>query len=629
MEVFVTNIPQQMTDRVLRNHLQPLMKDLSIDTYRCQKPQQKQFGFLVFLDINDGNRFLEKYGETKASRSLSTTPPKILILNTPIYCAKSHKSPNLHLLQSLEKEKRDQKTKTRTVVTTETSRQPIKNHFALDSVSCGIWSYAGNKAVYVPYYHHEELGSATFGARSLLVKLWRGQRIEFMYTSIYNLSMEDAPHPSFTLQLWESPRFYEHEDFDSTKSVTETLISRAAKMNVHGPRGPKRRRVASLSADHAPIASICFVFRIMLMQTEEGVEVNGRRVGIEAHMHALQRIPGLPPILHQQFDSRKPRRRLADDIKALDSLLATTQDLPWRIKFQIRVLVSDGYLTPSQTIRLLSEFNKLVLRCDIDTSVATIRKFRGQIPYAGPETEAADLESKSLVKMLCDAEAQVKIDQEQYSGSEEYTSDRRNLAMIHHVKITPTATYLSGPKLEPMNRVLRKYPNHHEYFLRVQFGDEDGAPIRFNPRVSNDFIFEQRFKSVLRNGISIAGRKHDFLGFSHSSLRAQSCWFMAPFVHNRSLLLDRQLIKELGDFTHIRCPAKCAARIGQAFSETPTAVDFPRGTFSKLDEVERNGRVFSDGVGTISTIAMQRIWKAVPSMRDLRPTCFQIRFRGT
>lgn len=621
----MTNIPQQMTDRVLRNHLQPLMKDLSIDTYRCQKPQQKQFGFLVFLDINDGNRFLEKYGETKASRLLSVTPPKIQVLNTPIYCAKSHKSPNAHLLQSLEKEKRDHKTRARTVVTTEKSGQPIKNQFALGSVSCGIWSYVGDKVVYVPYYHHQEPGGATFGARSLLVKLWCGQRIEFMYTSIYNLSMEDAPHPSITLQLWESPRFYEDEDFGST----ESLISRTAKMSINGSRGPKRRRVASLSAEHAPIASICFVFRIMLTQMEDTVDVNGRRVGIEAHMRALQRIPGLPPILHQQFDSQEPRSRLADGIRVFDSLLASSPDLPWKIKFQIRVLVSDGYLTPSQTIDLLLEFNRLAFRCDVDTSVATIRKFRGQIPYAGPETEAADLESKSLVKMLCDAEVQVRSEQEQYSGTEEYTSAREDLAMIHHVKITPTATYLSGPKLEPMNRVLRKYPNHHEYFLRVQFGDEDGEPVRFNPRVSNDFIFEQRFKSVLRNGITIAGRKHDFLGFSHSSLRAQSCWFMAPFVHNGSLLFDRQLIKELGDFTHIRCPAKCAARIGQAFSETPTAVDFPLKTFHMLDEVERNGRVFSDGVGTISTMAMQRIWKAVPSMRDLRPTCFQIRFRGT
>jgi hypothetical protein len=93
-------------------------------------------------------------------------------------------------------------------------------------------------------------------------------------------------------------------------------------------------------------------------------------------------------------------------------------------------------------------------------------------------------------------------------------------------------------------------------------------------------------------------------------------------------LYDRVLIKQLGDFTQIRCPAKCAARIGQAFSETPTAITFPPGTVKKMADIEHNGRVFSDGVGTMSTSVMRKIWKAVPSMRDLKPTCFQIRYQG-
>jgi hypothetical protein len=103
---------------------------------------------------------------------------------------------------------------------------------------------------------------------------------------------------------------------------------------------------------------------------------------------------------------------------------------------------------------------------------------------------------------------------------------------------------------------------------------------------------------------------------------------MAPFMYEGSLLYDRQLIQQLGDFTQIRCPAKCAARIGQAFSETPTAVTFPSGTVQKIADIERNDRVFSDGVGTMSASVMRKIWKAVPSMRDLKPTCFQIRYQG-
>jgi hypothetical protein len=208
-------------------------------------------------------------------------------------------------------------------------------------------------------------------------------------------------------------------------------------------------------------------------------------------------------------------------------------------------------------------------------------------------------------------------------------TDSGNFAMIHRAVVTPAGIYLYGPDPEPMNRVLRKYALHHEYFLRMEFTDEDGQPVRFNPRVSNDAIFHQRFKSVLEKGFSIAGRKFDFLGFSHSSLRSQACWFMEPFTHNGSLLYDRMLIKELGDFSKIRCPAKCAARIGQAFSETPIVITLAPGVVRAMKDVQRNGRVFSDGVGTISRSIMHKIWEALPKIRNLKPTCFQIRFQGT
>jgi hypothetical protein len=69
-------------------------------------------------------------------------------------------------------------------------------------------------------------------------------------------------------------------------------------------------------------------------------------------------------------------------------------------------------------------------------------------------------------------------------------------------------------------------------------------PVRFNPRISNERIYHGRFKDVLLNGIKIADRKYDYLGFSHSSLRAQTCWFVAPFVHDGGLIWDRMIIRE-------------------------------------------------------------------------------------
>lgn len=103
---------------------------------------------------------------------------------------------------------------------------------------------------------------------------------------------------------------------------------------------------------------------------------------------------------------------------------------------------------------------------------------------------------------------------------------------------------------------------------------------------------------------------------------------MAPFWHNNSLLFDRMLIQSLGDFASIRTPAKCAARIGQAFSDTRTAVKIDLQALYELPDVKNNGRVFSDGVGTISRSLLEKIWERLPKKTLPHPTCLQIRFQG-
>jgi hypothetical protein len=259
--------------------------------------------------------------------------------------------------------------------------------------------------------------------------------------------------------------------------------------------------------------------------------------------------------------------------------------------------------------------------------VGSLKKLFTQIPFAGPGTEADQLEVASIIELLQSNENNYN----KYGLSvDDINAQERseNVAIIHKVKVTPSGTYLYGPEPESNNRVLRKYPNHHDYFIRVQFCDEDGQPIRFTSGVSQDRIFNGRFKKVLRDGIKIADRVYLFLGFSHSSLRAQSCWFMAPFVHNGSLMYDRMLISDLGDFTVIRSPAKCAARIGQTFSDTPTAVSIDPRVVRIVKDVTFGARVFSDGVGTMSESVWRQITDGLSRKGRSPPTCFQIRYAG-
>lgn len=104
---------------------------------------------------------------------------------------------------------------------------------------------------------------------------------------------------------------------------------------------------------------------------------------------------------------------------------------------------------------------------------------------------------------------------------------------------------------------------------------------------------------------------------------------MAPFKHDGVLLTATAVIANLGDFSAIRSPAKCAARIGQAFSTTDGAVKIPFDAVGGIPDVERNGRVFSDGVGTISMEVLAMLWKDYAPARKSTPTVYQIRFAGT
>lgn len=103
---------------------------------------------------------------------------------------------------------------------------------------------------------------------------------------------------------------------------------------------------------------------------------------------------------------------------------------------------------------------------------------------------------------------------------------------------------------------------------------------------------------------------------------------MAPFVLDGNLLHARAVIKDLGDFTIFRSPAKCAARIGQAFSQTLSSTPIPESAIYRIPDVERNGYTFSDGVGTCSRDIMKKIWERYSRRRAHKPTIFQIRFQG-
>lgn len=106
---------------------------------------------------------------------------------------------------------------------------------------------------------------------------------------------------------------------------------------------------------------------------------------------------------------------------------------------------------------------------------------------------------------------------------------------------------------------------------------------------------------------------------------------MAPFFHDGALQTYFSVISYLGKFQDITSPARCAARIGQAFSETPLAISLKDSGITPTIvgdiESEDGSRVFSDGVGTISQYIMETIQAEALDGKD-SSTCFQIRWAG-
>jgi hypothetical protein len=620
MEVFVRDVPPQLTENGLRNFLLPHLVGLSITTFHCQKQLHQRWALITFLRIEDGSRFLGTYGQG--------SPKQIEMLQSYISCSISKKAANAHLIRSLAKEEKEKENTPKLAkgLTKEKSNTSTVTTFPLSEISCGIWTYSGSELAFVPNLTWKTKAEAKFRTQSMSLTAEMGKRIDIPYSIVAGITTEDVGNVSFTFTLFKAPRIYVVSQQSNSVRDPSAAMSR---LSLRDRGSSQRIRAGSIDNEHALLSGTCLVYRLAVstrVTVGRGASNFAEEVG--THMRALAKMPGMPPIAHQRTNIHVPKKKYFIDQNQLRDTLTKMAShnppVPWSLNFQLRRLEMNGYLPPAKIFTMLPEIERMLYRSGVFHTTNAVRKLFHQIPYPGPDTDASELELETLLNLLRENEAQSK-----RGGEEEVRLGANSgLAMIHRAMITPAGVYVEGPDPEPLNRVLREYAGYHEFFLRVEFADEDGQPVRYNPRVNNETIFHARFKNILDTGISIGGRQYNFLGFSHSSLRSQSCWFMTPFMHNGTLLLDRMIISKLGDFSQIRCPAKCAARIGQAFSETPVAITLATGVIKIMPDVERNDRVFSDGCGTISESMIRKLWGALPEGRKGDPTCFQIRFQG-
>lgn len=610
MEVFVRNLPNQLSEKQIRDFFRPVLSKLSIDSYCCQK-LSKGCATLTILDPQLGQNFLNQHGQNGASRRTKVADHQLYHTGRAIHCSGSRNKPDKYLLRSL----REERAKRVQAKETVTGKDPPARHepeFSCSSLACGLWDYAASELVFVPYFTDSRKGTMKFGTRSLNILLDAPREqdanieIDIRYSTIQSITAETRSNLSISFALLEAPRMFSHVP----KLERYFLLEVRSRLR----ESLKRTRITSISKNHEDVVSSCFVYRVNLPSTAMD------------QVRALKHVREVPPCTFWDTAVLNPQRSFASDSAELTSALSLQYEyLPFSIKFQIQKLAQDGFLLPSRVTALLPEINRMVSRSGVATALRAMRKLFNQIPFAGLETEAKDLDLEGLTNLLIRSERSSQMEMLYLT---DFAGRYEHMAPVYKATVTPTGTFLYGPDPEPKNRVLRKYSDHTDFFLRVSFLDEDGEPVRFENDVSNENIYHERFKNVLGGVIDVAGRGFEFLGFSHSSLRSQTCWFMAPFVQDGERFHARAVIAKLGDFSAIRSPAKCAARIGQAFSETSKTVKMRPDAVGNMKDVERSGRVFSDGVGTFSSSILQKLWKEYATHRVLKPTLFQIRYAG-
>ena len=623
MEVIVRNLPNSMTERQIRQFFSPHLANVQINTFKCFKFNKGGGALLTVSDRAAGLRFLQLHGQTvPGAKGFQSVVKKLRHMNRSINCMESTNAPDPLVLRNLvfEEEKR---------VAAQASKKPrfqrLQREFDLAAISCGQWTYDANQLVFGSYHTDHVSATMKFGRRSVFVKIAVNpkmcQQIDISYSSIVSFTIGSTPRElTATFQLAEAPKFFDEvvplDNFDQINLALQSLALNSRQQKILDDQSkPQRSRTTTLRNMHATVAATCLCYRFHFTHLPD-----------HQNLQSLKRDPNIPPAdhYHARMVFQNP---LSGSLTLINEALATLpySKFSFRIKFSLQQMAQNGYLRPSKVQELMKVVARYLEKTPEDLVAKALQRLPKEIPYGGPQT---DPESFSLRTLSDQLQANMESIERDEAYSKPHAKTYEEIAPIHKALVTPVGVYLTGPEPEVKNRVLRRYSKFTDYFLSVNFADEDGEPFHYDRFADTNDIYHLRFKKVLQDVILIAGRGYQFLGFSHSSLRAQTCWYMAPFIEDGSLVTAGSVIKSLGDFSHIRSPAKCAARIGQAFSQAFSSVELKRSDLKYMPDVERNNRTFSDGVGTVSLSLLQKIWSEYAESKKLKPTVLQIRFAG-
>ena len=275
--------------------------------------------------------------------------------------------------------------------------------------------------------------------------------------------------------------------------------------------------------------------------------------------------------------------------------------LPFAVRYQLEVCLSHGFL------------NEYTMGKDFATRLADLG-----------EQKARDLLEHVASEKMVYYDPMKIFELPFYKGSTQARIPKYCVYM-RSARVTPSTVYFNTPSVDISNRVIRHYIEYADRFLRVTFTDEKYEG-RINPSHNHtmDEVFT-RIKRAMANGIVVGDRRYEFLAFGNSQFREHGAYFFASMPN----LTASHIRAWMGTFNPIKNIAKYAARLGQCFSTTRAVTGCPV-QLREIDDIERNGYTFTDGVGRISNFLAQMVMNEfkVRTPSGEPPSVFQFRLGG-
>ncbi|KAH9937600.1 RdRP-domain-containing protein [Fomitopsis serialis] len=401
-------------------------------------------------------------------------------------------------------------------------------------------------------------------------------------------------------------------------------------LNPRSSQGPKRRRWSAFDAEHEPIAPYTSLAIRIVCPSSSGVDTYRK----------------LARIAHTSVDASTypvDRRGVCapDTCSRYSDWITNT---PWLLAFQIEALLR-SHLTDMQ--ELLGVLRPLIedtrRRNGAASAAAIVRDFHSRAKAAFWVDDAANSGQSSVAELFALTRKEF-LSKPPALGNP--TVEDADLFECLHVTITPTTMYLEGPFPERSNRVMRRYKANQECFMRVSFLDETQLSYRFDRDIDGRDLIHRRVRHFLVNGLTVAGRRFQFLAYSQSALKEHAVWFVKKFrdAQTNDIISAADIIASLGSFrnlsydpTLIRCPARYAARISQAFTATDSSLSAEVEEMFVLADLKTQDLkyCFTDGVGTISPEFARAIWGELRAKgrragrARTYPRLYQIRLGGS